>query len=70
MSGDWSSDVCSSDILKKLRKCIIMLLSFKKEDGKLGEILGRKAIGPVKWQPVALDVNNRVSTGVFFLQKN
>lgn len=30
-----------------------MLLSFKKEDGKLGEILGRKAIGPVKWQPVA-----------------
>ena len=56
--------------MKKLRKCIIMLLSFKKEDGKLGEILGRKAIGPVKWQPVALDVNNRVSTGVFFLQKN
>ena len=27
--------------------------SYNKEIGKPGESLGRKAIGPVKWQPVA-----------------
>ena len=39
--------------------------SYNKEIGKLDESLGRKAIGPVKWQPVA-EIVGTVCLAVFF----
>lgn len=39
--------------------------SYNKEMGKLDESLGRKAIGPVKWQPVA-EIVGTVCLAVFF----
>ena len=46
----------------------VLLHKFKgynKENGKLDESLGRKAIGPVKWQPVA-EIVGTVCLAVFF----
>lgn len=41
---------------------------YNKEIGKLDESLGRKAIGPVKWQPVA-EIVGTVCLAVFFVLK-
>ena len=43
-----------------------MFKSYNKKIGKLDESLGRKAIGPVKWQPIAQNEVHCLLDSVFF----